>query len=51
MLRNCFQKCVSTTFDNGQLNRGNGLCVDRCVSKFLQTFKSIGENLKYHQGM
>ncbi|KAL2915405.1 protein transporter tim10 [Polyrhizophydium stewartii] len=35
-LKNCHTKCINTEYRDGELHKGESVCVDRCVSKFLE---------------
>ncbi|KAI8614311.1 hypothetical protein BC830DRAFT_1056561, partial [Chytriomyces sp. MP71] len=38
MIAACHTKCISPAYlQDGDLNKGEGVCLDRCVYKFLQT--------------
>jgi len=32
----CTKKCIPTDYREGELNKGEGVCLDRCVSKFFE---------------
>ncbi|EGF76971.1 hypothetical protein BATDEDRAFT_7582, partial [Batrachochytrium dendrobatidis JAM81] len=34
-LKNCHPKCINSEYHDGELHKGESVCVDRCVSKFL----------------
>ena len=37
----CQKKCVSPKFNEGELNKGEATCLDRCVSKYIEIQKQI----------
>jgi hypothetical protein len=38
LIMSCKNKCISPEYhQDGELNKGESVCVDRCVSKYLQT--------------
>ncbi len=39
----CFSKCISTDFKSGEPNLGEQTCTDRCVFKYMEVNKKIGE--------
>ena len=44
--RSCYAKCISQRFAEGDLNKGENVCIDRCVSKYNEVQKKIGEKLQ-----
>jgi len=42
----CHSKCVNTRYLEGDLNKGESVCIDRCVAKFFEVNKKIGEKLQ-----
>ena len=44
--RTCHAKCISTRYAEGDLNKGESVCIDRCVSKFFEVNKKVGEKLQ-----
>ena len=44
--RSCSEKCIPGYFGKvADLNRGETVCLDRCSSKYLETFQIVGERL------
>lgn len=39
----CQKKCVPTDYREGELNKGESVCLDRCTAKFLDTSMKISE--------
>ena len=46
MTRSCHAKCISTRYAEGDLNKGESVCIDRCVAKFNEVQKKVGEKLQ-----
>jgi len=44
--RSCHSKCISQRYIDGELNKGESVCIDRCVSKFNEVQKKVGEKLQ-----
>ena len=44
--RSCHTKCVSPRYAEGDLNKGESVCIDRCVAKFFEVNKKVGEKLQ-----
>lgn len=49
MSRVCQAKCVPNTFLEGELNKGESVCLDRCVAKFFETHQKIAEHMQEQQ--
>ncbi|KAH7319997.1 mitochondrial import inner membrane translocase subunit TIM10 [Stachybotrys elegans] len=41
--RSCQAKCIPTEYREAELNKGESVCIDRCVSKFLDASMKISE--------
>lgn len=41
--KTCQAKCVPTDYREGELNKGESVCLDRCTAKFLDTSMKISE--------
>lgn len=39
----CYSKCINKKFYEGELTTGEGVCLDRCVSKFFATHHKMNE--------
>ncbi len=46
LTRSCHNKCISTRYAEGDLNKGESVCIDRCVAKFNEVQKKVGEKLQ-----
>jgi import inner membrane translocase subunit TIM10 len=44
--RTCHNKCVSTRYAEADLNKGESVCIDRCVAKYFEVNKTVGEKLQ-----
>lgn len=44
--RSCHAKCISSRYAEGDLNKGESVCIDRCVGKFFEVNKKVGEKLQ-----
>ncbi|KAG0324307.1 protein transporter tim10 [Podila horticola] len=50
IVSSCHQKCIPKTYIEGDLNKGEAVCIDRCVSKFFDVNKSVGTKLQQMSG-
>ncbi|TLS24470.1 hypothetical protein PpBr36_08985 [Pyricularia pennisetigena] len=41
--RACMQKCIPTNYLEGDLNKGESVCLDRCAAKFTDVQLKISE--------
>ncbi|KII93433.1 hypothetical protein PLICRDRAFT_131191 [Plicaturopsis crispa FD-325 SS-3] len=46
IVSSCHSKCISTRYAEGDLNKGESVCIDRCVAKFFEVNKKVGEKLQ-----
>ncbi|ETW87508.1 mitochondrial import inner membrane translocase [Heterobasidion irregulare TC 32-1] len=46
IVTSCHTKCISTRYAEGDLNKGESVCIDRCVAKFFEANKKVGERLQ-----
>ncbi|TFK76862.1 hypothetical protein BDN72DRAFT_724194, partial [Pluteus cervinus] len=46
MVSSCHAKCISTRYAEPDLNKGENVCIDRCVAKFNEVQKKVGEKLQ-----
>jgi len=42
----CLKKCIPRDYREGELNKGEGVCIDRCSAKFFEVQMKIGELLQ-----
>lgn len=48
MVGTCYDKCLPKLYD-GDLSIGEMSCVDRCVTKYLETHQRVGAKLQASQ--
>lgn len=41
----CQKKCISPKYKEGDLTKGESVCLDRCVAKYLEIHERIGKKL------
>jgi len=41
----CQKKCVPPKYNDSELTKGEAVCVDRCVAKFMDVHDRIGKKL------
>ncbi|EGO02858.1 hypothetical protein SERLA73DRAFT_102868 [Serpula lacrymans var. lacrymans S7.3] len=46
IVSSCHNKCISPRYSEGDLNKGESVCIDRCVAKFFEVNKKVGEKLQ-----
>ncbi|KDQ54725.1 hypothetical protein JAAARDRAFT_181264 [Jaapia argillacea MUCL 33604] len=46
IVSSCHAKCISPRYAEGDLNKGESVCIDRCVAKFFEVNKKVGERLQ-----
>ncbi|WFD01055.1 protein transporter tim10 [Malassezia yamatoensis] len=42
----CHTKCISTRYAEPDLNKGESVCLDRCVAKFFAVNAKVGEQMQ-----
>ncbi|XP_054155211.1 mitochondrial import inner membrane translocase subunit Tim10-like [Oppia nitens] len=45
MTRACHRKCIPPKYRDSELNKGESVCIDRCVAKYLDIHEKIGKKL------
>lgn len=45
MTRSCHRKCIPPKYRDSELNKGESVCIDRCVAKYLDIHEKIGKKL------
>lgn len=46
LVDNCYKKCINTQYSEGELNKNESACLDRCVAKYFETNVKVGENMQ-----
>ncbi|KAG2345227.1 hypothetical protein BDR05DRAFT_864263, partial [Suillus weaverae] len=46
IVSSCHTKCISPRYAEGDLNKGESVCIDRCVAKFFEVNKKVGEKMQ-----
>ncbi|CAI2019506.1 hypothetical protein SEUBUCD646_0H00650 [Saccharomyces eubayanus] len=46
LVNNCYKKCINTSYSEGELNKNESTCLDRCVAKYFETNVQVGENMQ-----
>jgi len=41
----CQKKCIPTKYREADLSKGEAVCIDRCVAKYLEIHERIGKKL------
>lgn len=41
----CHQKCIPPKYTDAELAKGESVCLDRCVAKYLEVHERIGKKL------
>ena len=41
----CQKKCVPSKYKDSELQKGEGVCLDRCVAKYIEIHDKIGKKL------
>ncbi|KFX92115.1 hypothetical protein O988_07418 [Pseudogymnoascus sp. VKM F-3808] len=44
--RACMKKCIPNDYREGDLNKGEGVCIDRCAAKFFDVQMKVSEILQ-----
>ncbi|EGG01821.1 uncharacterized protein MELLADRAFT_38961 [Melampsora larici-populina 98AG31] len=46
LVRSCHTKCIGNRYAEPDLNKGESVCVDRCVEKFFNVNAKVGERMQ-----
>ncbi|KAG8930778.1 protein transporter tim10 [Tulasnella sp. 417] len=46
VVSSCHAKCINQRYAEPDLNKGESVCIDRCVAKFFDVNKKVGERLQ-----
>ena len=50
MTNSCHRKCINLRYSEAELSKGESICLDRCVAKYLDIHDRIGKNLTSMSG-
>ncbi|KXS16896.1 putative mitochondrial intermembrane space translocase subunit Tim10 [Gonapodya prolifera JEL478] len=42
IVETCYRKCIPAPYQDGELTKGESVCIDRCVSKYFETNAKVG---------
>lgn len=45
-MSSCTKKCVPNDYREADLNKGEGVCLDRCVAKFFEVNVKVSEKMQ-----
>jgi import inner membrane translocase subunit TIM10 len=46
LLKSCSSKCIDSTYREADLNKGESVCLDRCVAKFFEVNVKVSEKMQ-----
>ena len=46
LLKSCSAKCIDSSYREADLNKGESVCLDRCVSKFFEVNVKVSEKMQ-----
>ncbi|EEA21618.1 protein transporter tim10 [Talaromyces marneffei ATCC 18224] len=46
LTQSCTKKCIPPEYREGELNKGESVCLDRCVSKFFEVNIKVSEKMQ-----
>lgn len=46
LVSSCTKKCIPNDYREAELNKGEGVCLDRCVSKFFEVNVKVSEKMQ-----
>ncbi|KAB2580920.1 putative mitochondrial intermembrane space translocase subunit protein [Lasiodiplodia theobromae] len=46
LVSSCTKKCIPTTYREAELDKGESVCLDRCVSKFFDVHTKVSEKMQ-----
>ena len=50
MTNTCHRKCINVRYSEADLSKGESICLDRCVAKYLDIHDRIGKKLTSMSG-
>lgn len=42
----CYKKCINVSYSEGEVNKSEALCLDRCVAKYFEVNTKVGEHMQ-----
>jgi import inner membrane translocase subunit TIM10 len=45
MTMSCHKKCIAPKYKDAELTKGESVCLDRCVAKYLEIHERVGKKL------
>ncbi|KAK4473298.1 hypothetical protein MN116_004463 [Schistosoma mekongi] len=45
MTNSCLTKCIPSNYNDGDLTKGEAICLDRCAAKFMQAYMQATKTL------
>ena len=49
MIDSCYKKCIPQKYAEGDLSKGESVCLDRCAAKYIEVSEKIGQQLQTMQ--
>jgi import inner membrane translocase subunit TIM10 len=46
LIQSCTKKCIPSDYREAELNKGEGVCLDRCVAKFFEVNVKVSEKMQ-----
>lgn len=46
LAQSCTRKCIPKDYREADLNKGESVCIDRCVAKYMEVNIKIGEKMQ-----
>lgn len=46
LVDNCHNKCIQKNYYQGDVDKNESLCIDRCVAKYFEVNVKVGENMQ-----
>ncbi|KAI9853093.1 MAG: protein transporter tim10 [Thelocarpon superellum] len=46
LVQSCTKKCIPTDYREGDLNKGESVCLDRCVAKMFEVNVKVSEKMQ-----
>lgn len=45
-MKQCSRKCIPSTYHDGELNKGEAVCAQRCLSKYFEVLELVSGKLQ-----